>query len=150
MDDGVEAYLTGLAQVEQDDDVLADMEARAAQHRFPIVGRATGRFLELAARAVGARRVLELGSGYGYSAYWFSRAVGPTGEVVCTDSTASNILPAPSTSFAISAACATDCAMLILTLLWLWLSEALRKTWIASAFASIARCAPLTLGAIAL
>ncbi|HEX3207342.1 MAG TPA: hypothetical protein VHQ68_13995, partial [Propionibacteriaceae bacterium] len=42
-------------------------------------------FLELAARAVGARRVMELGSGYGYSAYWFAWAVGPDGEVVCTD-----------------------------------------------------------------
>ena len=28
---------------------------------------------------------MELGSGFGYSAYWFSRAVGPSGEVVCTD-----------------------------------------------------------------
>jgi predicted O-methyltransferase YrrM len=28
---------------------------------------------------------MELGSGYGYSAYWFARAVGPDGEVVCTD-----------------------------------------------------------------
>jgi predicted O-methyltransferase YrrM len=61
------------------------MEARAEEHGFPIVGRASGRFLELAARAVGARRVMELGSGYGYSAYWFARAVGPDGEVVCTD-----------------------------------------------------------------
>jgi predicted O-methyltransferase YrrM len=28
---------------------------------------------------------MELGSGYGYSAYWFASAVGPDGEVVCTD-----------------------------------------------------------------
>ena len=85
MDDTVEAYLTELARTEHEDPVLLEMEARAAEHRFPIVGRATGRFLELAARAVGARRVMELGSGYGYSAYWFARAVGPDGEVVCTD-----------------------------------------------------------------
>jgi caffeoyl-CoA O-methyltransferase len=85
MDDGVERYLTELAQVEHDDPVLVEMEDRAKEHGFPIVGRATGRFLELAARSVGARRVMELGSGYGYSAYWFARAVGSTGEVVCTD-----------------------------------------------------------------
>jgi predicted O-methyltransferase YrrM len=54
------------------------------------VGRATGRYLELAARSVGARRVLELGSGYGYSAYWFARAVGSGGEVICTDGDAGN------------------------------------------------------------
>ena len=85
MDDAVESYLTELARVEHEEPVLVEMETRAAEHGFPIVGRATGRFLELAARAVGARRVMELGSGYGYSAYWFARAVGPDGEVVCTD-----------------------------------------------------------------
>jgi caffeoyl-CoA O-methyltransferase len=85
MDDAVEQYLTNLAEVEHDDPVLRDMEARADEHGFPIVGRATGRYLELAARAVGARRVMELGSGYGYSAYWFARAVGADGSIVCTD-----------------------------------------------------------------
>jgi hypothetical protein len=78
MDDAVESYLTELARTEHEEPVLLEMEARAAEHRFPIVGRATGRFLELAARAVGAHRVMELGSGYGYSAYWFARAVGLT------------------------------------------------------------------------
>jgi hypothetical protein len=62
----------------------------AAEHRFPIVGRAPGRFLEHAARAVGARRGRELGSGYGYSAYWFARAVGPGGEVVAPTATPEN------------------------------------------------------------
>jgi predicted O-methyltransferase YrrM len=90
MDDAVEKYLIDLAGVEYDDPVLRDMEARAAEHRFPIVGRAVGRYLELAARAIGARRVIELGSGYGYSAYWFARAVSPEGEVVCTDSDPAN------------------------------------------------------------
>lgn len=85
MDDQVEAYLTALAGHEQADPLLDAMEARAEEHGFPIVGRATGRFLELAARSVGAQRVMELGSGYGYSAYWFTRAVGDGGEVVCTD-----------------------------------------------------------------
>ena len=90
MDDAVEAYLTDLARAEHDDPVLVDMEARAAEHGFPIVGRATGRYLELAARSVGARRVIELGSGYGYSAYWFARAVGSEGEVICTEGDAAN------------------------------------------------------------
>lgn len=85
MDDAVESYLTELAGVEHTDPVLDAMEQRAAEHGFPIVGRATGRYLELAARSIGAGRVMELGSGYGYSAYWFARAVGPGGEVVCTD-----------------------------------------------------------------
>ncbi|MGH3327132.1 MAG: O-methyltransferase [Streptomycetales bacterium] len=85
MDDAVEGYLTDLARREHDDPLLDVMEARAAEQGFPIVGRATGRCLELAARSIGARRVIELGSGFGYSAYWFARAVGPGGQVVCTD-----------------------------------------------------------------
>jgi caffeoyl-CoA O-methyltransferase len=90
MDDRVEAYLTELAGTEHDDALLGEMEEYAAQHRFPIVGRATGRFLEVAARSIGARRVMELGSGYGYSAYWFARAVGEQGEIVCTDGDPAN------------------------------------------------------------
>jgi caffeoyl-CoA O-methyltransferase len=34
--------------------------------------------------------VMELGSGFGYSAYWFARAVGPGGEVRCTDGDPAN------------------------------------------------------------
>ena len=80
MDDGVENYLTDLARTEHEEPVLVEMEARASEFGFPSVGRATGRYLELVARAVGARRVMELGSGYGYSALWFARAVGPDGN----------------------------------------------------------------------
>src|SRR6185369_5134259 len=90
MDDRVERYLTELAGTEHGDDVLTDMEEYAAERGFPIVGRATGRFLEVAARSIGARRVMELGSGFGYSAYWFARAVGPGGEVRCTDGDPAN------------------------------------------------------------
>ncbi|CAN5388048.1 O-methyltransferase [soil metagenome] len=85
MDDGVETYLTGQAAIEHASPALEQMEAYATEHGFPIVGRATGRYLEMAARSIGARRVMELGSGFGYSAYWFARAVGSGGEVVCTD-----------------------------------------------------------------
>ncbi|HSK22280.1 MAG TPA: O-methyltransferase [Egicoccus sp.] len=81
----VDDYLTALAGVGLSDVVLDEMEARAREHGFPIVGRAVGRHLELQARAIGARRVMELGSGYGYSAYFFARAVGEEGQVVCTD-----------------------------------------------------------------
>jgi caffeoyl-CoA O-methyltransferase len=86
----VSGYLTDLATVQVRDAVLDDMERRAAEHGFPIVGRAVGRFLEVQARAIGARRVVELGSGYGYSAYWFARAVGADGEVICTDADPAN------------------------------------------------------------
>jgi caffeoyl-CoA O-methyltransferase len=90
MDDAVAQYLTDLAATGQADPVPTQMEERAAERGFPIVGRAAGRYLELAARSIGARRVLELGSGYGYSAYWFATAVGPDGQVVCTDGDPAN------------------------------------------------------------
>lgn len=83
-------YLTDLATIQHADPVLDDMERRAEEQGFPIVGRAVGRFLEAQASAVGARRVMELGSGYGYSAYWFARAVGEGGEVIATDANAEN------------------------------------------------------------
>lgn len=86
----VTAYLGELAAAQHTGEVLVDMEERAQRDGFPIVGRAVGRFLEVTARTVGASRVMELGSGYGYSAYWFARAVGTDGEVVCTDLDAGN------------------------------------------------------------
>ena len=59
-----------------DEPVLLEMEAEGAERNFPIVGRNVGVTLEILARSVGARRVIELGSGYGYSGYWHARAVG--------------------------------------------------------------------------
>ncbi|CAN5852368.1 hypothetical protein BH23ACT12_BH23ACT12_06230 [soil metagenome] len=68
-----------------DDPILLEMEALAAERRFPIVERVVGVNLEILARSVGARRVFELGSGFGFSAWWFARAVGAGGEVTLTD-----------------------------------------------------------------
>ena len=55
------------------------MEQWAAEHRFPIVGPASGNLCYLVARMIGARQVYELGSGYGYSTAWFCRAVRENG-----------------------------------------------------------------------
>jgi predicted O-methyltransferase YrrM len=81
VDPRVEDYLRELLGGEHE--IAAEMEEAA--EGFPIVGRVVGVTLEVLARAVGARRVLELGSGFGYSAYWFARAVGADGEVHMTD-----------------------------------------------------------------
>lgn len=79
----IDTYLTKLAA--HGDPILAEMEAIGAQRDFPIVGPQVGRLLEVVARACNARRVLELGSGFGYSAYWFLRAVGAEGTVLLTE-----------------------------------------------------------------
>ena len=68
-----------------DEPVLLEMEAHAEERGFPIVGRNVGVTLEVLARSVGARRIMELGSGFGYSGYWHARGVGPDGEVHLTD-----------------------------------------------------------------
>jgi caffeoyl-CoA O-methyltransferase len=83
-DPAIEEYIRGLL-ARHDEPVLLEMEAEGKERGFPIVGRMVGVVLELLARGIGARRVFELGSGYGYSAYWFARAVGPGGEVHLTD-----------------------------------------------------------------
>ncbi len=79
----VDVYLQRLAEVE--DPVLREMERLARERGFPIVGPQVGRLLYVLAAATGARRVLELGSGFGYSALWFARAVGEGGQVVLTE-----------------------------------------------------------------
>ena len=68
-----------------DEPVLLEMEAEAKELGFPIVGRNVGVTLEVLARSVRARRIVELGSGYGYSGYWHARAVAAGGEVHLTD-----------------------------------------------------------------
>ncbi len=85
----VDRYMKELAAVD-DEEVLLEMEALAEKEGFPIIGRLCGRTIELLARAIGARRIFEMGSGYGYSAYWFSRAVGPQGQIHLTDTDPEN------------------------------------------------------------
>jgi caffeoyl-CoA O-methyltransferase len=76
----VATYLAALTAAP--DPLVERMEQLARVAGFPLVGRQAGRWLELLARMVGARRVLELGSGWGYSAYWLARGVGPDGLVL--------------------------------------------------------------------
>lgn len=81
----IEAYLRGLVS-QTDHAVLTEMETLAEKNNFPIVGRLVGVFLETMAKSINAQRVFEFGSGYGYSAYWFAKAVGESGQVVCSES----------------------------------------------------------------
>lgn len=89
VDENIERYLKDLAAGD-DEDVLLEMEALAEARGFPIIGRLCGRLLELLARAVSARRIFEMGSGFGYSAYWFSRAAGKNSEIHLTDTDPDN------------------------------------------------------------
>jgi predicted O-methyltransferase YrrM len=83
VDPDIDRYLHELASPQ--DPVLREMEMLAAERNFPIVGPAVGQLLYVLTRSAGALRVIELGSGFGYSAYWFARAVGPEGLVILTE-----------------------------------------------------------------
>lgn len=74
--------------------VLLEMERIAREEEFPIIGPECGRVLAVLSRAIGAKRVFEMGSGFGYSTLWFALAVGEGGEVVHTDSDETNSLRA--------------------------------------------------------
>jgi caffeoyl-CoA O-methyltransferase len=79
----IERYLLRMQLAE--DPVLAEMERIGEERGFPIVGPLVGRLLEQYARGIGATKVFEMGSGFGYSTAWFARAVGPKGKVVHTE-----------------------------------------------------------------
>ncbi len=86
----IETYLHQLTGSRTDDPILKEMEQRASENEFPIMGRLVGVFLKQMAAMIGAKRIFEFGSGYGYSAWWFAQAVGESGEVICTDGDAEN------------------------------------------------------------
>lgn len=83
VDPTIEAYLHKVQPAP--DAVLAEMEKVGNDRGFPIIGPLVGRLCEQLARAIGARSVFEMGSGFGYSTLWFARAVGDGGRVVHTD-----------------------------------------------------------------
>ena len=70
--------------------VLREMEAKAQEEGFPIVGPLVGRLLYQLTVLTKARKIFELGSGFGYSAYWFSLATRGRGNIVMTDGKKAN------------------------------------------------------------
>ncbi|MBI4790995.1 MAG: O-methyltransferase [Chloroflexi bacterium] len=72
------------------DALLREMQRYGESCEFPMVGPQVGRLLYVLARSIGATRVLELGSGFGYSAMWFARALGANGRIVLTERSKEN------------------------------------------------------------
>ncbi|NIX14688.1 MAG: O-methyltransferase [Candidatus Dadabacteria bacterium] len=84
----IEGYLNDLSPVQ--DPVLQEMEQLAINMDFPIIGSQVGRFLYQLTKLSGAKKIFELGSGFGYSAYWFSKALDDDGYVICTEHSEDN------------------------------------------------------------
>lgn len=64
------------------DALLAGMEAHAEVNRVPIADREVALFLEITARAISARKVLEIGMAIGYSVIHLLRGMHADGQVV--------------------------------------------------------------------
>jgi predicted O-methyltransferase YrrM len=75
--DDVRDYLDSLVPTRHPE--LQAMEAYAREQHFPIIGPVVGHLCYQLARMIGARRIFELGSGFGYSTAFFARAVVENG-----------------------------------------------------------------------
>lgn len=73
----VSQYLDSLVPPREPE--MQKMEEIAAKTDFPIIGPASGYLCYLVTRMIGAKRVFEMGSGYGYSTAWFAQAVKENG-----------------------------------------------------------------------
>ena len=78
--DAVERYLSGLNR--QVDGVLADLARVGTAQGVPIIDAEVGALLQVLARAVGARRILEIGTAIGYSGIWLARALPDDGVLL--------------------------------------------------------------------
>ena len=75
--DAVERYLAGLNRA--GDAVLDDIARDGAKQDLPLVDAEVGALLRVLATAIGARRILEIGTAIGYSGIWLAGALPPGG-----------------------------------------------------------------------
>ena len=71
--------------------VLSEMEARARAIDFPIMGPLVGRLLYFLVEYGHVHRILECGSGFGYSALWMALALPENGNITCIEKDPRNI-----------------------------------------------------------
>jgi predicted O-methyltransferase YrrM len=61
--------------------LLVELEQHAQKNGVPVVSRDTGRFLSTIVTAMQANRILEIGTGYGYSTLWMALAQPRMGRI---------------------------------------------------------------------
>ncbi len=76
-------YIDALAN--RGGDALTAIEDAGLRDEWPIVGAVEGSFLHILAKAIGARRILELGTAIGYSGTWFARALPADGQLITVE-----------------------------------------------------------------
>lgn len=78
--DAVERYLAGLNRLA--DPVLQEIARSGAKEHLPIVDAEVGAVLRILAAAIGARRILEIGTAIGYSGIWLAGALPADGVLL--------------------------------------------------------------------
>ena len=71
--------------IPQTDPLLREMEEYGGEHGVPSADREVALFVEITARAINAKRALEIGMAIGYTTLHLARAVGEDGVVVTID-----------------------------------------------------------------
>ena len=89
LDPEINRYLINL--LPERDPILLEMETYAQQRQFPIVGPLVGRLCYQLVKMINAARIFEMGSGFGYSAYWMAKALPENGKIICTETSTENI-----------------------------------------------------------
>jgi predicted O-methyltransferase YrrM len=79
--DAIESYLSSLNRAA--DPLLVEIERTGDEQGLPIVDAQVGALLRVLALAVGARRILEIGTAIGYSGIWLAGAL-PEGGMLLT------------------------------------------------------------------
>ena len=85
----IEQYLNDL--LPERESVVQEMEEYAEANQFPIVGPLVGRLCYQMVRSINAKRIFEMGSGFGYSTYWLARGLTGDGKIVFTEYSQENI-----------------------------------------------------------
>jgi len=81
--DQIRAYLE--AAHSEPPALLLELERHGRNDNVPIVSRETGRLLSTIVRAMQASRILEIGTGYGYSTLWMALAQPRLGRIWTLD-----------------------------------------------------------------
>jgi predicted O-methyltransferase YrrM len=78
--DAVERYLAGLNRAP--DAVLREVARRGEEQDLPLVDAEVGALLRVLASAIGATKILEIGTAIGYSGIWLAGGLAPNGSLL--------------------------------------------------------------------
>ncbi len=78
--DPVERYLASLNRLP--DQILIEIAREGERRDLPLIDAEVGALLHIQATAIGARRILEIGTAVGYSGIWLARALPRDGMLI--------------------------------------------------------------------